>query len=103
MVDDTVKWLEYGFTVYPPNTTWNDVGGLYIFASLSNNYWYAKYVGKAESFKSRLASSHEQWGPAQKLGATHVHAMVVPLESNRVKIEKELIEKLQPPLNVHHK
>jgi hypothetical protein len=99
-----VSWLTYSFSVFDMNgTTWNEVGGIYIFGGIQSNLWYPKYVGLAESFKNRLTPNHEQWYPAQMLGATHVHAMVVPQAGSRLLIERELIQKLQPPLNTHHR
>jgi len=100
----TVNWLTYPFVVYDPrNTTWNDVGGIYIFTGLNNSgRWVAVYIGKAQSFKARFAN-HEVWDEAARLGATHIHAMVVPLEANRVAIEAELIRAYQPQLNTQLK
>ena len=55
-----VNWLTYEFDVYPPNTTWNDVPGIYIFAGLNAaGRWRAYYIGQAKSFKDRL-SNHDQ-------------------------------------------
>ncbi|NQV29533.1 MAG: GIY-YIG nuclease family protein [Candidatus Marinimicrobia bacterium] len=50
----------------------------------------ALYIGKAESFKSRL-DNHERWDDAVRAGATHIHAMVVATESERRQIEALLI------------
>ena len=99
-----VKWLAYGFTVYDPrNTTWNDVGGIYIFAGITNLYqWRAFYIGQAKSFRDRLPN-HENWNSAVRLGATHVHVMVVPQAASRDLIEAQLIEAYQPTLNVQLK
>jgi len=101
----TCRWLTYDFTIYGmEETNWNEIGGIYIFAgSTTANQWKGYYIGKAESFKSRLSSNHEQWRPAQRLGASHVHAMVVTQEASRVAIEKELIQQVQPRLNTQHK
>lgn len=96
---DKVKWLSYEFTSYMPNTTWYDVAGVYIFCGVNaQNQWVLFYVGQAESFRDRL-SSHEQWGPALRQGATHVHVMVVSQAATRDVIERELIQAYQPRLN----
>ena len=88
------------FTVYDTNATWNRVGGLYIFAYIGKpNNWYAAYVGQTDDFSSRIPS-HERWNEAVRLGATHIHALLVPLAANRDKWEKMLIQYLQPPLNI---
>jgi len=88
------------FTIYDPTTTtWNEVAGLYIFAYPTNDtHWTALYVGKADDFSDRIPS-HERWPEAVQLGATHVHALVVPLEANRDNWEQMLIRHLQPPMN----
>lgn len=96
---DTVKWLEYELNVYPPQTPWNDVAGIYIFSGLNlRREWVAFYIGQADSFRSRF-SNHERWGDAVKAGATHVHAKVVPMQWQRDQIEGALIRAFQPPLN----
>lgn len=99
----TVNWQSHTFTVYAPNTTWNDVGGVYIFAGQnSNNQWVALYIGKAESFKNRIPN-HERWAEAVRLGATHIHAMAIAQEASPVQIESSLIQAFQPRLNTQQK
>jgi excinuclease UvrABC nuclease subunit len=99
----TVKWLSYEFNVHPPETNWNDIGGIYIFTGINaRNQWVALYIGQAVSLRDRLAD-HEQWNAAARLGATHVHAKAVPLQANRDAIEIQLIKGYQPRLNTHHR
>jgi excinuclease UvrABC nuclease subunit len=98
-------WLnKYQFWVYDPEkTTWHDVAGIYIFAGITpQDRWRAFYIGQAKSFQDRIPN-HENWLAAVRRGATHVHAMVVPLAANRDRIEAELIEACQPALNVQLK
>lgn len=87
--------------IYDPHgTTWNRVAGLYIFTyRLNATQWHALYVGQTDDFSSRLLS-HERWYEANQLGATHIHAAVVPMAANRDKLEKMLIQHLQPSMNV---
>jgi len=93
--------LEFG--IYNKETQWNKVAGLYIFAEpLGNGRWRALYVGQTDDFSSRIPN-HEQWDAALRLGATHVHAKVVPLKANRDTWERLLIEYHQPPLNVQYR
>jgi excinuclease UvrABC nuclease subunit len=100
----STKWLTYEFEVYDPKTvTWNDVAGIYIFAGITPQYqWRAFYIGQAKSFQDRIPN-HENWPAAVRLGATHVHVMVVPQVANRDRIEAELIGAYQPALNVQLK
>jgi hypothetical protein len=99
----TCKWpignnQTLDFIVYDTNTLWNEFAGLYIFAYLSGEYWHALYVGQTTDFSSRLPS-HERWDEAVQKGATHIHALLVPQAANRDKVEKMLIQNLQPPMN----
>jgi len=99
----TVRWLSYDFLVYDPNATWNDIAGIYIFCGLNaQNLWVPLYVGQTDSFRNRIPS-HDKWTLALQRGATHVHAMVVPQAATRDMIEKDLIGRLQPPLNIQHR
>lgn len=103
MNNNTVKWLDHEFEVCTPGGEWNDVPGVYIFTGVnSKGLWQALYIGKADSFKNRLAD-HERWEEARKLGATHVHAKVVRPIAEREALEALLIGRCQPPLNVQLK
>ena len=87
------------FTIYDYDATrWKTVGGLYIFARMAGDGWDPLYVGKTENFRMRLPA-HERWEEARSLGATHVHALVVPLEADRVRLEAALIGLLEPSMN----
>ncbi len=87
------------FTVFDYDATeWKTVGGLYIFARVAGDGWDPLYVGKTENFRARMPS-HERWDEARRLGATQVHALVVPLEANRARLEAALIALLKPPMN----
>jgi hypothetical protein len=87
------------FNVYDSNENWVKVGGLYIFAYLpKGESWYPLYVGKTDDFSCRFPS-HERLDEAIQHGATHIHAVVVPLAANRGTLERRLIETLRPPMN----
>ncbi len=91
------------FDVFGQNQGWNSVSGLYIFSyQLENGNWRALYVGQTDDFSSRLPN-HERLNEAVQLGATHIHAAVVPLKSNRDSWERMLIQHLQPPMNTQHR
>lgn len=90
------------FEVYERNTGWNDVPGLYIFSYVRAEAWYALYVGQAESFRTRLPD-HERLNDAVRMGATHIHAMIVRQQYLRDEWERMLIRNLQPPLNIQHR
>lgn len=90
------------FQIYNQNTSWNAVSGLYIFAYQSGAHWYAVYVGQADNFANRLPA-HERLSEAVQNGATHIHAKVVSQQAQRNQWEKQLIQHLQPLLNVQHR
>lgn len=69
-----VHWLNYGFSVYDKDGSWNAVSGLYVFARLEKDWqgtlrWRALYVGKTQDFSARLPT-HEYWLAAVRLGAS---------------------------------
>ena len=82
----------------------NPVPGVYIFCFVDpqRNVWKPVYVGQADSIRDRLAN-HDRWDEARRLGATHIHAKAVSHEGSRLLIERELIQRFQPELNVQHK
>ncbi|MDE0260278.1 MAG: hypothetical protein OXR82_18070 [Gammaproteobacteria bacterium] len=103
MATSKVRWLTYEFGVYDSGTSWRDIGGLYIFTGKTDGKtWEALYIGQTSSFKDRLPG-HPKWSDAVLLGATHIHAKTVTNEKTREKVEQELIEAYQPPLNDQHK
>lgn len=102
-MNDKVSWLTHEFSVHQHGANWSNAAGIYIFCGLNQqNQWAPLYIGQAASFLDRLPS-HEQWNPARKLGATHVHAMAVSQQSQRDSIEKQLIQAFQPRLNTQLK
>ena len=91
------------FDIHANNDGWNHIGGLYIFSYLgSGGLWLALYVGQTDDFASRLPF-HDRLDKAVQIGATHIHARVVPLQADRDRIEAALIRHLQPPLNTQHR
>lgn len=102
-MSDKVTWLTHEFGVFQHDVKWNDTAGIYIFCGLNQqNQWVPLYIGQAASFRDRLPL-HEQWNPARKLGATHVHAKAVSQQYQRDSIEQQLIRSFQPRLNTQLK
>lgn len=97
-MNQTVNIAGYTFEVFPPDTTWNDVPGIYMFAGWTLHGWFILYVGQTKSFKDR-PGYHEQWRAAVNMGASNVLAMVVHSAQQRTDIEAQLIKSLQPRLN----
>jgi excinuclease UvrABC nuclease subunit len=102
--NNTVNWLSWEFEYWRPEVSWADKPGVYIFAGLNQrNQWVSRYIGQALSFRDRPLSNHEMWAAAARLGATHIHARVVPRQAERDEIEKRLIQYYQPTLNTQLK
>ena len=102
MTDDTALWLGAEFLVYPIHgTTWHEVPGVYIFAGqrFPGGAWHAVYVGQTVSFANRLAD-HPRTAEALQVGAVAIHARVIPTETERTSLERQLIEAYQPELNL---
>lgn len=81
---------------------WNEVAGVYVFLKENAKNWSILYIGQASSLKERL-SNHERIPDAKRLGLTHIAATVVRLQSNRDRLEKDLIQQYQPPMNTQLK
>jgi len=102
----TCKWplgngQQLEFTIYNSNINWRKTSGLYIFSYLSGNKWHPVYIGQTDDFSTRLPH-HDRLDEAVRKGATHIHAAVVPLQSNRNSWESMLIKNLKPILNTQH-
>ena len=100
----TVSWQGHEFSVYQNGTDWNEVAGLYIFAgrvkgAQGTTVWRPFYIGQTQNFSTRLPT-HEDWPEAQRLGATHVHAMTMKNSESRTEVERDLVQSYQPRLNV---
>ena len=62
-------------------------------------FLFPLYIGKAANFKSRLIG-HERWWEAWwKRGATERHVLVLKKESDRARVEEDLIRRYQPRMN----
>jgi excinuclease UvrABC nuclease subunit len=95
----TAIWANKEFHVLSMNENWSNAAGVYIFCGVNlSGQWVPLYMGKTESFQSRLPN-HDRWAEAVQLGATHVHARVVENQFERDRLEEQLIQVFQPRLN----
>ena len=89
----------FRFEIYNRNDGWHQIAGLYIFCyATSNGNWTALYIGQTNDFSTRLPN-HERLPEAIRLGATHIHAVVVPSQKDRNDLEQKLIYHIQPRMN----
>jgi hypothetical protein len=87
------------FTIYGANQYWERTPCLYIFAYQNpDKIWVPLYVGQTDDFSASL-TSHEKLDMAMLLGATHIHARVVPFKTSRDAFELALIRNLKPIMN----
>lgn len=90
----------YTFKVYDPYGDWNPVGGVYIFLRPSLRAdWDYLYIGQTEDFSKRMPPNHERWEEARRRGATVIGATAIRSVPERLGLEKELIQRFQPPMN----
>lgn len=78
--------------------------GNYMFVKkLPNGNAVPVYIGQCDNFKTRLPT-HEQIGPATRLGAMHVLTRLNSAgEQARLDEERDLIQRWQPTLNDQHR
>jgi hypothetical protein len=89
----------YEFSPHLYESGWEDVGGIYLFAArLKNGDWNPLFIGHSDSLEHAIPN-HEKWPWAVLLGATHVLACAVAVQSKRLLVETEMIARLKPPLN----
>jgi len=94
----------YKFRLYPVDTEFKRIAGLYTFIILptnspaSQNHYTILYIGITNDFKARF-KSHHKLDDALELGCTHIGIMRKSSGRTRKKIEKDLLQYLNPPLN----
>lgn len=96
----------YTFEAHPVGTQFNPVSGVYIFCrKLVSGNWEALYVGETQSFKQRLNTgigSHDGNARAARLGMTHIAALCVAGDAERLRIETDLRHGLNPSANAQN-
>jgi len=88
----------YSFTLIPWGHPLNAVGAVYVALRCQPNVTTALYVGQTNDLRQRFAD-HEHDEAFSQHGATHLAALVVTNESQRLAIEGELIASYDPPIN----
>jgi hypothetical protein len=96
--------VEHKLWAHPIGSRFNPVQGVYGFCRLgSDGIWYVQYFGQADDLDSRVGvglQSHHKIGAAVAMGATHVAAAAVKGDyATLCRVEHDIIQGLQPPLN----
>ena len=92
---------EYKFEVWPRDTIFPDVGGVYIFSKRDSQRRHTVlYVGQTNSFKDRRLQHHEKWKEcANQRGGNVICTYQESSTVRRLKIESDLIDEYDPPCN----
>ncbi len=76
-----------------------DAGGIYVMVRRTCFFWLKPvYIGKASNLLGR-STDHERWPEARRMGASERHYMCIRSESERQRVEEDLIRKYKPKLN----
>lgn len=104
----------YTFTLYPIDTKFNRIAGIYIFliippmaefleAPTTENQqpttlYSLLYAGITNNLRGRF-NQHHKIQQAESLGMTHIGILKASSIRKRKKIEREILKYLNPPLN----
>lgn len=94
----------YEFDVARTKRAWEPVGGIYMFVkpgdmpTMEAGGPICLFLGSTNSLADALAR-HDQWNPAQTLGAAEIHLLVCTDAYQRVKIEQDILKAQRPILN----
>lgn len=88
------------FAVFRPDAPLPAQPGVYCFArpGLGGRGWVPLFLSRTGNLMKRMAS-HEQWGEAQLLGATHVLVCDHDERDAREYVEADLLRALKPIMN----
>ena len=96
---------KYNFTAYTADTTFNDVGAVYIFTKryrgTDGSYKYTPlYIGQTNSLSDRIPS-HEEWPCVRRHGVNSICIHADDSRSSRLAKERDLINRgsSPPPCN----
>jgi hypothetical protein len=89
----------YTHYIYPIGSEFAEKAGNYVFCKKNAaGKWAPQYFGQSKNLNNRLAN-HEKEVCAIARGATHIHAHLNPVESDRLAEEKDLIQNFNPACN----
>lgn len=94
---------EFTFYIYELGTTFKKVGGIYVFTKRTQNSdgtWShtVLYIGKTEDLSTRFNNHHKESCYMNK-GANRLCVRQVDTESERERIEKDMIQFYNPSCN----
>ncbi|WP_140977601.1 hypothetical protein [Bradyrhizobium guangdongense] len=99
------KLYRYWFLANPrsPSAIKSEAGNYAFVKRLPTGLYVPLYFGIADDLSARIPF-HERWTDAMRAGATDVMTHTTPNgASAREAEERDLIQRWNPPLNVHHR
>lgn len=102
----TISQSDFTFTLYPIDTKFNRIAGIYIFVitlpatenQQPSTPYNLLYVGITNNFRGRF-NQHHKIARAISLGMTHIGILKISSGRKRKKIERNLLKNYNPPLN----
>ena len=92
-----VSGKQYPFGAYPRTSSWNSVAGVYVILRDTAG-GTVLYVGETEDLKQRLSNHHRQ-ACFDRNNWTHLAFLGEGSETQRLQIERDLMDKYQPVCN----
>ena len=95
-----VSGTQYPMEVYPWNTSFKAVGGVYMVLrkQFTNGSYDPLYVGETGDLSERFDSHHKQYCFDQN-HKSHIAVMVENSQARRLTIEADLVNNYHPPCN----
>jgi hypothetical protein len=81
---------EYVFEMFVLNTSFNAVGGLYLFTKPGNQVTIPIYLGHTQDLSTRFTNHHKE-KCIDGQGATHISVCRMDDEKSRIAAEKDLL------------
>src|SRR5258708_1610347 len=95
---------DYTFEMNPVGSAYDRQPGVYVFVRRTvAGLWQVLYVGETDDFDDRLNTGLERldaWPRIRDWFATHIGTLPVPEATERLRIEADLRDGIQPPCNV---
>jgi hypothetical protein len=100
--------VHHTFAVYPSTVSFNSVGAIYALLHVPN--WqifqgHFLYIGKAKDLDKRIKEHRGSEGTCKRAleyGYNAIGAFAVANETDRQRVERDLIQRFKPPLNTQH-
>jgi predicted GIY-YIG superfamily endonuclease len=96
-----ISHKSYSFNVYTIDTSFKEIGAIYIFTKDDGRNYTAIYIGETENLKEQF-DNHERMDEILENGATKIHIHSDDVEKTRKLKEEDLIKRWKPLLNTQN-